>query len=183
MSAESHDNQSGDLFGEPALIEGESKELYSQLRAAVIKIIQPKDAFDWMMVDDQTDKYWEEQRYKHGAAALIEGAYPEALENLMGPFCQMPDVPSQIASDYYGGDKKAKAAAVSRVAKRGITPQQIRARAMQMVGGGLQMMDRMRFNRETGRRILRKEHQQRSATRDIGGAARGLDKPKSEIEI
>ena len=182
MSAEDQHNKISDFFGEPALIEGESKELYSLLRAEVIKVIQPKDVFGWMMVDDQTDKYWEEHRYKGGAAALIEGAYPKALESLISPFCQIPEVPSQVVSDYYGGDKKTKSAAAVRVAKCGITLAQIQAKAIQIVGGGLQMMDRMRLNRETGRRILRKEHQQRSAAKDVA-TPRGTEKPEDQIEI
>jgi hypothetical protein len=150
---------------------------YSLLRAEIIKVIQPKDVFDWMMVDDQTNKYWEEHRYKGGAAALIEGAYPIALESLISPFCQIPEVPSQVVSAYYGGDKKTKSAAASRVAKCGITPAQIQAKAIQLVGSGLQILDRMRLNRETGRRILRKEHQQQLATK---GVATPCDKAKPE---
>jgi len=181
MSGEKVHKNISDFFGEPALIEGESGELYSLLRAEIIKVIQPKDVFDWMMVDDQTDKYWEEHRYKGGAAALIEGAYPNALEILISPFCKMFEVSSQVASDYYGGDKKAKSAAAVRVAECGITSAQIQAKAIQLVGAGLQMMDRMRLNRETGRRILRKEHRQRTATRDIANP-NGKAKTEDETE-
>jgi hypothetical protein len=165
MSGENEHKNISDFFGEPALIDGESKELYSFLRTEVIKVIQPKNVFDWMMVNDQTDKYWEEHRYKGGSAALIEGAYPAALESLIGAFCGDFDPASQVVRDYYGSDKKAKSEAASRVAKCGITSAQIQAKAIQLVGSGLQMLDRMRLNRETGRRILRKEHQQQLATR------------------
>lgn len=152
------------------------------LRTEVIKVIQPKNVFDWMMVNDQTDKYWEEHRYKGGSAALIEGAYPAALESLLGAFCGDFDPASQVVRDYYGSDKKAKSVAASRVAKCGITPAQIQAKAIHLVGSGLQMLDRMRLNRETGRRILRKEHQLRSAIKDVANPT-GSAKLEDETKI
>ncbi len=81
-------NKIDDLFGEPSLIIGEDKERYLRLRAAVEADIKPKNVFDWIMVREQTDKYWEELRYKRGAAALIDGAFQEALESCLPPDSQ-----------------------------------------------------------------------------------------------
>ena len=43
------------LFGEPPLIEGESKEAYLQLYAAIAAEVKPKTIFDKMLVKDQAD--------------------------------------------------------------------------------------------------------------------------------
>src|SRR5271155_103740 len=95
------DDQSDNMFGQPPLLKGEDRKRYFSLRAALAAAVKPTTVFDWMMVVDQTDKYWEEMRYKRNCAALIESAYVEAFEHLVGPFCTIPDVPSAIARDYY----------------------------------------------------------------------------------
>jgi hypothetical protein len=159
--------QMDDLFGEPPLIAGESKERYLKLRTAVAQSIEPKTIYDWMMVNDQTNKYWEELRLRSSAAALIEGAYVDALESLLRPFCTAPDVPSEIVRGYYSGSSKIKQQKTSQVAGYGITPEQIQAKAIQIIGSALQMIDRMIANRETSRRKLRKENERRFEISDI----------------
>jgi hypothetical protein len=160
MSSEKEKSELDDLFGEPALIAGEDKARYLKLYAAVEASIRPKTIFDKMMVRDQTDKYWEEMRYKRSAAALIDGAFMRALQSLLEPICETTfDTPAQIAHDYYSGDAKTKREAIAQLAKYGITTEQIQAKAVQNIGAGLQMIDRMIVSRETARRILRKEHE------------------------
>ena len=75
---------------------------------AVVHSVEPKTVYDLMMVKDITDKYWEEIRLRRSAAALIDGAYVDALALLLEPFCSMPDVPTDIARRYCDGDKVAK---------------------------------------------------------------------------
>jgi hypothetical protein len=126
--------------------------------------INPKTIFDWMMVRDLTDKYWEELRYKRSAAALIDSAFREALESLVGPIAKLTTrIPQAITRQYYSGDLKSKKEASLFLEQNGVTMEQIQAEAMQIVGGTLQMLDRMIVSRETGRRILRKENEQRLA--------------------
>ena len=79
-----------DLFGEPPLMKGEDKDRYFRLLAAVKHQIQPQDFFDEVRVHELTDKIWEQQRCKHSVAALVEGAYVEALSNLLRPFIAAP---------------------------------------------------------------------------------------------
>jgi hypothetical protein len=157
-------NPTADLFGEPALLKGENKEHYQSLLAAVEADLKPKTSFDWMMVYDHTNKYWEELRFRHSSAALIEGAKPEALEILLRLFCgdkfDTDDRAPGVARDYFGGNANAKKEAALSVAYYGITPEQIEAKAIQVVIGPLHLIDRMSGNRETSRRILRKEHEQ-----------------------
>ena len=79
-------NSADDLFGEPPLMKGENRDRYFRLLAAVSHQIQPKTFFDKLLVRELTDKTWEQQRCKHSVAALVEGAYIEALASLLGPF-------------------------------------------------------------------------------------------------
>jgi len=50
-----------------------------------------------------------------------------------------------------------------RLAQYGITVEQIRAKAMQLCGGGVLMFNRMETNCETSLRMLRKENDRRPA--------------------
>jgi hypothetical protein len=155
-------DSAANLFGEPALLKGENKDQYMRLLAAVEADLKPETSFDWMMVYDQTNKYSEELRLRRISTSLIEGAKAEALEILLRPHCvdmfDISDRSPSIARNYFSGDANAKKEAIKTVAYYGITPEQIEAKAMQVVIGALHVIDRMSSNRETSRRILRKEH-------------------------
>src|SRR5258708_11906878 len=162
-----------DLFGEPPLMKGEDKDRYFRLLAAVKHQIQPKDFFEEVLVHELTDKIWEQQRCKHSIAALVEGAYVEALSNLLRPFIapttiSFGDLASEMARDYYGGATKGKKMEEleARLAQYGITPEQIRAKAMQLCGASVLMLNRIGTNCETSLRTLRKENERRSAVND-----------------
>ena len=160
------------LFGPPPLMKGEDKDRYFRLLAAVKHQIQPKDFFGEVLVRELADKIWEQQRCKFGVAALVEGAYVEALASLLSPFLapmiNLGDPATEMARDYYSGDASANKMAEleALLAQYGITPEQIRAKAMQLCGAGVLMLNRMGTNCETSLRILRKENSRRSAGND-----------------
>jgi hypothetical protein len=151
------------LFGEPPLIAGESKEAYMQLYAAIEAEVKPKTIFDKMLVKDQADKYWEEQRLKRNSADLIEAKLLKALESLLettGGYAK--DAP-KVVQHYFEGTEKEKKAALARLAAYGITPRHIRAEAIEIARSGLLSIDRMVTTRENSRRLLRKDLERRTA--------------------
>ena len=90
----------------------------------------------------------------------------------------MPDIsfgdPAiEMARNYYGGD--ASTTEMKKMeesfARFGITPEQIRAKAMQLCGAGVLMLNRMGTNCESALRILRNENERRSVINDNAGAA------------
>jgi hypothetical protein len=167
-----------DLFGEPALINGEDKERYMRLRAAVEADLKPKTIFDWMRVKDVTDKYWEELRLRHSGAALIDGAFKEAFDFYVNQVAKLADrIPLAITREYYSGDEEAKKEVVSFLEMYSVTMDQIQAKAIQIVGGTLNMLDRMIANRETARRILRKENERQLAATEKALPAEAQEVP------
>jgi hypothetical protein len=162
-------SQMSDLFGEPPLIRGENRARYDRLFAAAEHQIQPKDLFDKILVYELTNKMWEQQRCKQSVAALVEGAYIEALASLLGPFiipAMVPidgDAATAMARDYYSGDAKAKRMEEieTRLAVNQISQEQIRAKAMQLCGPGLSLFNRMETSCENSLRMLRKENNRR----------------------
>ena len=175
-------NKIDDLFGKPSLIKGEDEDRYLRLRAAVEAEIKPKTVFDWMMVNDQTDKYWEELRYKRGSAALIDTAHVEALASLLRPiFAQKMTLitADKAAVNFYSADPKAKKEVTAVMKKYGITEAMVQAKAMQIIGGTLQLFDRMIINRESSRRILRKENERRLSVADNSPPLDPVEKAES----
>jgi hypothetical protein len=155
------------LFGKPPLLEGEDEERYQRLRAAVVRDLKPKSAFDWINVQDQVDKIWEEQRYKRAATALINAGLLKALEYYLEAIRESPfDSPSQLALKYFSANAKERKEVTSLLAQYGITIAELQAKAAQLEGGGLQMLDRMVAARENGRRLLRKEAERCTLRRD-----------------
>jgi hypothetical protein len=162
-------NKIDDLFGKPSLINGEDEGRYLRLRAAVEAELKPKTVFDWMMVNDQTDKYWEELRYKRGSAALIDSAHIEALATLLDPiFAQKMSLinANKAAINFYSADPKAKKEVTAVMTQYGITEAMVQAKAMQIIGGTLQLFDRLITSRQSSRRILRKENERRLSDAD-----------------
>src|SRR5467141_762260 len=103
-----------DLFGPPALIKDEDTARYWRLHAAIAHEIKPATVFDKIRVREFTDKLWQQQRCKQGAASIVEGAYVEALASLLRPFDPPAmisigeDAASRMARKYYGGQATAK---------------------------------------------------------------------------
>ncbi len=124
-----------------------------------------------MMVNDQTNKYCEELRLRRNAKDLIEGACIEAFASLVAPYIS-PRVlmkvrsPSEIARLYYSGDDKPRKEMASLLEQYGITAEQIQAKAVQLIGNSLQMIDRMIASPETSRRSLRRENERRLEVQD-----------------
>jgi hypothetical protein len=167
-------NKIDDLFGKPAFIKGEVEDRYWRLHAAVEADIKPKGIFDRIMIRELTDKYWEELRYKRGSAALIDSAHVEALASLLSPIYQHKmtlTTAAKAAVNFYGADPKAKKEVTTVMTQYGITEAMIQAKAIQIIGGTLQLLDRMINNRELSRRILRKENERRLSVVDNVPAA------------
>ena len=154
----------GNRRAKPPLLEGEDVEHYRRLCAEVTRELKPKSFSDFLNAKEQIDKIWEEQRYKRTSAALIDSARVEALAFLLGPIYQGKMTlinANNAAIQFYGADPKAKKEVASVMAENGITAAKVEAKAAQMVAASLQLFDRMIFNREASRRLLRRESESR----------------------
>ncbi len=155
--------------------------------AAIEHEIKPETVFDQIRAREIADKLWQQQRCKQNAASLVEGAYVEALASLLRPFNPPPtislgeDVAATLARDYYCGEAKLKRVKEVELllAQYEITPEQIRAKAMQLCGGGIAMFARMESHCETSLRMLQKENDRRTTVEK--GNARGSDEPDLAI--
>jgi hypothetical protein len=144
------------LFGKPPLLEGEDEERYLRLRKAVAEHLKPETTFDWIDVRDHVDKIWEEERYKLSSAALINRGLKQAVS------FYLLQIDQTIQSVKFArGDAKDKAEVLEKLAEHGITLTDLQAKAAQLEGPSLAMFDRMVAAREAGRRMLRKESEQR----------------------
>ncbi len=74
--------------------------------------------------------------------------------------------PTEIARLYYNGDAKSRKEMTLLVEQYGITAGQIQAKAVQLIGNSLQMIDRIITSREISRRSLRRENERRLELQD-----------------
>jgi len=153
------------LFGEPPLIRGESKEDYWKLWSAFVEDLKPKSLPDWIEVTELANKQWEQGRLRRCNPALVEGALGNALKELLQPFNAIGISPTELARDYYAADLKTRQKANEKVARCGITDDQILAEAMQMRSSALIAFDRMDSYRASAKRMLLKDIERRSEAR------------------
>jgi hypothetical protein len=180
---ESIGSQLDDLFGPPPLIRGENAARYWRLHSAFEHDIKPKTFSEKVYVRELTDKLWEQQRYKQNVASLVESAHIEALADLFRPFIprtlSIDEEPANVmARDYFSGevDNKRLEHIETQLLIYGITPEQIRAKAMQLCGSGISMFSRMEANCGSSLRMLRKENVRRRGTANAPSA----DEPDRE---
>jgi hypothetical protein len=149
------------LFGEPALIEGESKEAYWQLYAMVEAYEKPQSILDKMRVKDTTDKYWHEQRMKRQRGHLVEAKMARALTSMVLRTRKV--LPLNWVEHYFDGTEREKNAVLAHLADQGLTLRHIQAEATELARPGLLAIDRMMTSSETSRRHDRKDSEKRRA--------------------
>jgi hypothetical protein len=166
-----------DLFGPPPLIKGEDIARYRRLHDAIEHEVGAKTFYDKVHVREMTDKLWEQQRYKQNAASLVEAAHVEALANLLRPFYPSnlltdedltsslslistgEDRATAMAREYYSGEAKPKRQEEldTLLCVHAISPEQIRARAMEICASTISMFNRMEASCASSLRMLRKD--------------------------
>ena len=181
---ESEKNLIDDLFGPPPLIKGEDLARYRRLQSAVEHEISPKTFFEKVYAREMTDKLWEQQRYRQNTASLVEAAYVDALASLLRSFYPSnlltedattalaristgEDRATTMAREYYSGETKPKRQDEldTLLSVHVISPEQIRARAMELCGSTISAFARMEASCASSLRMLRKE----IVRRDDGG--------------
>jgi hypothetical protein len=168
---ENETDQLETLLGEPPLIAGESREAYLHLYAAIEAEVKPKNIFDKMLVKDQADKYWEEQRLKRRYANLVEANLITALESVLRTIVSPFELVPMLARDYFVGSPRDKKNVEAHLAKFGFTWQHVQAKAFELAHPGLLPIDRMVMTRENARRQLRKDLERRMVAVDVDNSA------------
>jgi hypothetical protein len=110
---ETDDNYFTQIFGETALLKGESRSAYDLLRTSVGRELNARhDVLSQLKVQEITDSIWEGQRFKRFATQSIDTGYLVALEVLLQPICRLnlSMDPGRIALDYYHEEKNRQAA-------------------------------------------------------------------------
>jgi hypothetical protein len=164
------------LLGQPPLLEGEDREAYFALRAALIEELQPKTVMDWIEVHDLLTQLWEEQRFRRASAALIRGGTRAALEYYLQEIARSGGYTDDFsvsgkAHQYFSTNPKEKKEVISLLAQYGITPSELLAKAAQLESSGVLTFERLVSSRVNGRRMLRKEAERHAGRQDHGDPA------------
>jgi len=148
------------VFGEPALLPGESRGAYDLLRMHVAHKLDVKnDVFSQLRVQEVTDSIWEGRRFKRLATEMIESSLVAALNYLLQPSCAVSRRRADaMAHDYYFGKPEARKRAKDIAAELGITPERILGQAIAMSGES-RLFDRVVESRATMLKGLLKDHE------------------------
>jgi hypothetical protein len=153
------------LFGDPPLLEAEDPNLYWGLLAGMIRDRNPQSFPEWIYVYDMVHKLWEEQRLKRASTGLMRGEMFNALMYFLtnisadGPLTSIigEGGAKDLAFKYFSEKSREKREVVALLARYGITPAVLQAKAAQQNSDAIQMFEAMTARRERGRRKLRKE--------------------------
>lgn len=145
------------LSGKPALLAGEDNERYLKMRKAIEEYVKPQNIIEKMLVDDLVNKYLEEERLQRFSVCAIRAGSRNALRYHLKETGLGDIEASKTAKRYFAGSPKNREVILTRLARHGITIEDINATALQYKLDPLQMIDHMRANREGARRILLKE--------------------------
>ena len=94
------------IFGEPALLKGESRPDYDFLRSLIATTLDAgDDILSQLRVQEVTDSIWEGRRFKRLGTQMVESSLVAALNYLLQPACathggRRADL---LAQDYYFG--------------------------------------------------------------------------------
>jgi hypothetical protein len=166
------------LFGDPPLLEGEDPDLYWRLLSAMIKDRKPQGFTEWTNVHDTVNKIWEEQRLKRASTGLMRGEMFSALNYFLRDIYEPEGLKKTGASralalQYFSEKPKEKREVVALLARFGITPAVLQAKAAQLNSDAIQMFEAMTARREKDRRKLRREHERLRRRRDSGEPGNG----------
>ena len=150
------------LFGDPPLLEGEDPNLYWGLLAGMIRDRNPQSFPEWIYVYDMVHKLWEEQRLKRASTGLMRGEMFNALMYFLMKITADGGLPKigeakDLAFKYFSQNSREKQEVMALLARYGITPAVLQAKAAQQNSDAIQMFEAMIARRERGRRKLRKE--------------------------
>jgi hypothetical protein len=179
------------LFGDPPLLEGEDPDLYWGLLGAMIKDRQPQSFLEWTYVYDMVSKLWEEGRLKRASTGLMRGEMfsalmyflrqihtdgqdeePEQGERYFLPPIHTDHHPAKLgeaeklAFKYFSEKPKERQKVISLLAKYGITPAVLQAKAAQQNSDAFQMFEAMKARSEKERRKLHREDERLRRRRD-----------------
>jgi hypothetical protein len=97
------DNISDSLWGlvsTPSLVKGEDPAAYAELHAQVVKVVQPKDVRDQMLVADITNHFWEQHRYRRCTGTIINSRRRAGLKMLLHEAIGLNDVDTETVADF-----------------------------------------------------------------------------------
>jgi hypothetical protein len=176
------------LFGDPPLLEGEDPNRYWGLLAAMIREREPQSFSEWIYLHDTVSKLWEEQRLKRASTGLMRGEMFSALmyflrkihtdgrvDTKQDVFLQQLQIDYHLAKSseveklafkYFSNNPKERQEVVSLLARYGITPAVLQAKAAQQNSDAIQMFEAMGARRGKERRKLRQEDERLQRRRD-----------------
>jgi hypothetical protein len=133
------------FFQKPPILISENRRHYEDMLKGMIKVIEPGNTFEWLLVRDLVDVTWENRRLGKMKAALINVTWIEAvrriLESLLdGSPEQRRRAAQEHAQAYFSEEGRSLVQTI--LATHGLTEEAIAAQAMALRLPELDLIDR-----------------------------------------
>lgn len=149
-------------IGSPALLAGEDKDAYLQLRNAIEEAVAPTTIFDRIRVQELTDQTWEAERLKRTQVGAILSARVQSLAMLLLPSVgENSEKALKLAQDCFSSDEVLRQKARKIVDGLEISDAMIDANATHLRIQTIDALDSLRERRESKRYRLIKEQEKR----------------------
>lgn len=149
-------------IGSPALLAGEDKDAYLQLRNAIKEAVAPTTIFDRIRVQELTDQTWEAERLKRTQVGAILSARVQSLAMLLLPSVgENSEKALKLAQDCFSSDDVLRQKARKIVDGLEISDAMIDANATHLRIQTIDALDSLRERRESKRYRLIKEQEKR----------------------
>jgi hypothetical protein len=149
-----------DTFGEPALINGESREEYCALASQVFHAAMPGNGIERIFVRDVVDLTWEIRRLRRVAAQIVRNTRKRAMGSVLQDLYDEGTGKVTPASSHAGeraaaamakSGKLGEEALASNLKHYGLTPDVVTAAAFMSRTPGLERLERMILSAERRR--------------------------------
>jgi hypothetical protein len=155
-------SQLDDFFGRPALLKGEDRASYRELRKAVSELMHPENLFDAIEVQEVVDSIWDGQRFRKHATKLVDAERQNAFLKLTDS--HLGYVSNEAAELVEANEGKPFPDGMTEaefLKKVGLSVELVQAKAVLLAADEFSVLDRLVSNRNAARKASLKDYARR----------------------
>jgi hypothetical protein len=148
-----------EFFGRPALLKGEDRDNYRELRKEISEAMRPENFLDALEVQEVVDDIWEGRRFQKMATKLIDAERRKAFEHLTNSrFGYVSEKDGKWLDSIEGKpypDEMTESEVLRRV---GLSAGLVQAHAVLLAAEYLSVVDQLASNRVSARKASLKDY-------------------------
>jgi hypothetical protein len=150
-----------DLFGKPALLKGEDRGAFNQLRAKVREVLQPGDFIAELEAQELAENIWEGRRLQTMATKLVAAERRKAIKFLTASRFEYVSEKSDDWFESLEGKYPDGLTEADVFKKMGLSVELVNARALLQTQEDVAVVERMAANRVATRKASLRDYERR----------------------